>query len=308
MSVENNVDGGATFSFTARLAVVADTPAEDPFTCHEGERPCRILVADTSTRHRSRLVEVLTSWGLRTEQAAHTTEAAGLLTRAEEAGDPFSAVICEHAAPHLDVRTVTTAAGERPVVITASLGLMGEARTIEGPTVHGHLIKPVKQKELLGALRRLQGRRQRREVEKAVAEAVVHGAAESLDILVAEDNPINQAVVRRLLEREGHGVTIVGNGREALDAIAGHDFDLVLMDVQMPEMDGLEATGRLRELEAETGGRHLPVIALTAHAMVGDRERCLEAGADEYVAKPIDSSVLLNVMAELMDAEDLAPV
>ncbi|RKZ14342.1 hypothetical protein DRQ50_09085, partial [bacterium] len=307
MSVENNVDGGATFSFSAKLQIVADEPAGEPLDCRENGDACRILVADSSTRHRSRLAEVLTSWGLRVEQAAHTTEAVGLLGRAAEAGDPFVTVLCEHSVPHMDARAIVTAAGKLPVVVMATLGNMGDARSIENPSLHGHLIKPVKQKELLGCLKRLRDRRQRSETDTSDGNKEQAGATRRLDILVAEDNPINQAVVRRLLERHGHDVTIVGNGQEALEAIGRNTYDLVLMDVQMPVMDGLEATTRLREQEAAAGGHRLPVIALTAHAMVGDRERCLEAGADEYVAKPIDSSVLLNVMAELMTEEELAP-
>ena len=308
MSVENNVDGGATFSFSARMRVVADRRASEILGCREDGKPGRVLVADSSTRHRSRLAEVLTSWGMRVEQAAHTTEAVGILGRDESSDHPFIAVLCEHAMPHLDAQAIVAAAGKRSVIVMAKLGVMGDARSIDGPNVHSHLIKPVKQKELMSSLRRLRGRPQRREDKVRRDDQAPISTADRLDILVAEDNPINQAVVRRLLERHHHKVTIVGNGREALSAIALHAYDLVLMDVQMPEMDGLEATTRLREQEAAAGNHRLPVIALTAHAMVGDRERCLEAGADEYVAKPIDSSVLLNVMAELMVEDKLVSV
>ena len=120
-----------------------------------------------------------------------------------------------------------------------------------------------------------------------------------LEILLVEDNPVNQKVAQRLLEKAGHSVTIAGNGREALAWLVSQPFDLVLMDVQMPEMDGLEATTAIRQRERETG-QHLPIVALTAHAMKGDRERCLEAGMDAYVTKPVVQQVLFQVMADVL--------
>lgn len=122
-----------------------------------------------------------------------------------------------------------------------------------------------------------------------------------LKILLVEDNPINQKVASRLLEKAGHSVTIAANGKEAVERIEGHEFDLVLMDVQMPEMDGLEATQVIRR--NENGNRHMPIVALTAHAMVGDRERCLEAGMDGYVTKPVQTQVLFQAMAEALGLE-----
>jgi CheY-like chemotaxis protein len=120
-----------------------------------------------------------------------------------------------------------------------------------------------------------------------------------LRILLVEDNPINQKVAQRLLEKAGHNVTVANNGREALDIIGREKFGLVLMDIQMPEMDGLEATVAIRENERQSGG-HLPIVALTAHAMKGDRERCLEAGMDGYVTKPVVQQVLFQTMADVL--------
>jgi len=119
-----------------------------------------------------------------------------------------------------------------------------------------------------------------------------------LQILLVEDNPINQKVAARLLEKAGHTVVIAGNGKEAVDQVSGHLFDLVLMDISMPEMDGLEATQVIRT--RESGERRLPIVALTAHAMVGDRERCLAAGMDGYVTKPVQVQVLLQAMADVL--------
>jgi CheY-like chemotaxis protein len=121
----------------------------------------------------------------------------------------------------------------------------------------------------------------------------------TLHILLVEDNPINQKVAQRLLERAGHSVTLAANGREAVDHVCNRRFDLVLMDVQMPEMDGLEATVAIRQQEAGTD-RHLPIVALTAHAMVGDRERCLAAGMDGYVSKPVQPPLLFRAMEDAL--------
>jgi CheY-like chemotaxis protein len=116
-------------------------------------------------------------------------------------------------------------------------------------------------------------------------------------VLVAEDNPVNQVLARRILERRGHEVIVAGTGREAVDLVSRETFDVVLMDVQMPEMDGFEAARAIRASEAESG-KHLPIVAMTAHAMKGDRERCLDAGMDNYVAKPVQAAALLAAINE----------
>jgi two-component system sensor histidine kinase/response regulator len=127
----------------------------------------------------------------------------------------------------------------------------------------------------------------------------------TLQILLVEDNLINQKLAARLLEKAGHVVTIAANGKEAVDQVAARPFDLVLMDVQMPEMDGYEATQAIR-LSEQGERRHLPIVALTAHAMVGDREKCLEAGMDGYVTKPVQPPVLFAAMAEALGMQKSA--
>ncbi len=128
---------------------------------------------------------------------------------------------------------------------------------------------------------------------------VITDMIQPLQILLVEDNPINQKVATRLLEKAGHTVTIAGNGREALEHVVRDSFHLVLMDVQMPEMDGLTATAAIREHE-RASGRHVPIVALTANVMQGDRERCLEAGMDAYVTKPVVQQVLFQTMADVL--------
>jgi CheY-like chemotaxis protein len=152
-------------------------------------------------------------------------------------------------------------------------------------------MKPLSEAELTRALdRAVHGVGENSEVPvPALSTGVTKGA--SLSVLVAEDNVVNQRLATRLLEKMGHRVTLASNGAEAIRAYAAARFDLILMDVQMPEMNGFEATGRIREHEQRTGG-HVPIIALTAHAIQGDRDRCLAAGMDDYLSKPLSAGLL----------------
>ena len=148
---------------------------------------------------------------------------------------------------------------------------------------------------------------QRGDPSNAIWTPAAHRGAVSGRVLIAEDNPVNQLLMVRLLERSGHQVVVAGNGRAALAAISQQSFDLVLMDVQMPELDGLEATRLLRQSERATG-KYLPVIAMTAHAMQGDREKCLSAGMTAYVAKPIRPEELFKTIEQVLAPEVAAVV
>jgi two-component system sensor histidine kinase/response regulator len=180
----------------------------------------------------------------------------------------------------------------------------GEADRCKQVGVSKHLTKPIRRSALLDAMLAAIGARQRDDAATAGTEIEPRAAAPAR-ILLAEDNPVNQRFAARLLEKAGHLVRIVANGRLAVEAFQRERFDVILMDVQMPEMDGFGASAAIRRLEGEAGeGRHIPIIALTAHAMKGDRERCLDAGMDGYVAKPIRASVLLAKIDELLPAGD----
>jgi CheY-like chemotaxis protein/HPt (histidine-containing phosphotransfer) domain-containing protein len=165
-----------------------------------------------------------------------------------------------------------------------------------------YLVKPVKADELqIAILAAMSGAARDKRIPAAsrqdVSSAAGAGKSAKLRILLAEDNPVNQRVALHILQKGEHSVLAVGNGREAVDALAREQFDVVLMDVQMPEMDGFEATNAIRTKEKITGS-HLPIIAMTAHAMQGDRERCLEAGMDEYLSKPVRAAELLRVIQQ----------
>jgi len=157
------------------------------------------------------------------------------------------------------------------------------------------LSKPVKQSELWDAIVTVLHVPGRQKIRPSAARTRARAARQPLRVLLAEDNPVNQEVAVHLLERRGHSVIVAENGRHALTALERHKFDLVLMDVQMPEMGGLEATQLIREKEKSTG-EHLPIVAMTAHAMQGDRERCIAAGMDGYLSKPIDPKSFLQTV------------
>jgi CheY-like chemotaxis protein len=159
-------------------------------------------------------------------------------------------------------------------------------------------MKPILQSELREAIARVLGTRAQEGATPLVTRyslGVVRHPSANLRILLAEDNAVNQLLATRLLVKRGHRVTVVANGREALEALEKDTFDLALMDVQMPELNGFEATAVIREKE-KTSGNHLTVIAMTAHAMAGDRERCLKAGMDDYIAKPIRTQELTELL------------
>ena len=170
-----------------------------------------------------------------------------------------------------------------------------------------NLLKPIRQSELHEAIVRVLGSREQ-SAAPLVARFVVQGAAEAVEnlaILVAEDNAVNQRLAVRLLEKRGHRVVVAANGQEALDALSRNSFDLVLMDVQMPQMDGLTATAIQRKRELQSGGdAHVAIIALTAHAMKGDQDRCLAAGMDGYLTKPIRPQKLDDVLAHQANAHN----
>jgi CheY-like chemotaxis protein len=175
------------------------------------------------------------------------------------------------------------------IMMFSSTGQRGDGARCQELGVSAYLLKPIRQLELRGAILRVLSAGDQKAQLPLVTCYTLHDAAAppvSLRILLAEDNQVNQRLAMRLLEKRGHQVTVAGNGQEAVAAAEENTFDLVLMDLQMPEMDGFEATAALRKREKGTG-IHLPVIALTAHALKGDRERCLEAGMDDYLTKPI---------------------
>jgi signal transduction histidine kinase/CheY-like chemotaxis protein len=297
MWVESQEGVGSQFHFTACLGEAESLPKYRSFD-ESSLEGLKVLVADDNATNRLILKELLEGWGMRPELATSGAEALARLSRAVAAGRPHALAIIDAMMPEMDgMALIGRIRGEAKLGATRLLMLSSAGRTADTAwlrqhEVHRCLTKPVKESDLLetiaGALG-LVGAAPATQPEAGVEPT----AGRPLHLLLAEDGVINQKVAVHLLERRGHHVTVVNNGREALAALTDAEpaFDAVLMDVQMPEMDGFEATAAVRSEELGSR-RHLPIIAMTAHAMKGDRERCLEAGMDAYVTKPVRAEAL----------------
>jgi two-component system sensor histidine kinase/response regulator len=307
--LESEPGRGTTFHFTARLenaAVRASRPSSpDPAILDD----VRVLVVDDNATNRRILETTLSYWRMKSSSAAGAAEAIRLLTDAQAAGKPFGLMVVDCNMPDIDgfmlverLQTMPEANGLVTVMLTSG-GQRGDAVRCKELGIAAYLIKPVLQSDLLEVLLNVLGsQHSAAKPSNLVTRHTLRENRAPLRILLTEDNAVNQRLASRLLEKEGHVVVVVDDGAKALEACRQDAFDLILMDVQMPVMDGVEATAAIRETE-QTTGNHIPIIAMTAHAMAGDRQRFLKAGMDGYVSKPIHSRELL----EAIDLVLLAP-
>ncbi len=297
MWVESEVGRGSTFHFTVNLGIPAAASARSRAAGPEVLKGLRVLVVDDNETHRRILSETLLRWKMKPALADSAAQAMDMLRRSEGQGEPFDLILLDAQMPIVDGFTLAKQVREEPVragpailmLSSPDIGALdGESRAL------GHYVmKPVTRADLLGVMLKALGEGSESAVPSSSVPAVTAGRP--LQILLAEDNIVNQKVAARLLEKQGHSVEIAANGAEALAALARRDFDLILMDVQMPVMNGYDATERIRAAERESG-RHVPIVALTAHAMKGDRETCFKAGMDDYIAKPIHPRELVAVL------------
>jgi signal transduction histidine kinase/DNA-binding response OmpR family regulator/ligand-binding sensor domain-containing protein len=290
--VESQPGRGSRFHFTVQervgkdAAPVKTAPGADLAGLH-------VLVVDDNATNRRVLGDMLRRWGIDPTLAGGSTEAAALLGKAEESAKPFDLLLVDAHMPETDGFTLVEQIQQRgstsraEVIMLTSAGQRGDAARIRELGVAAYLAKPVTESELFDAvLTALGAKAEKPEPPVLITRHSLREGQRKLRILLAEDNAVSQKLAARLIEKRGHAATVVSSGREALAALERDSFDVVLMDVQMPEMDGFEATAEIRKKEKATG-RHVPIIAMTAHTMKGDRERCLTAGMDSYVSKPI---------------------
>jgi CheY-like chemotaxis protein len=269
-----------------------------------------VLVVDDNATNRTICTDTLSHWRMMPLAVASGPEALTELRRAADAGTPYALVLLDAAMPEMDGFAVAAAIRESPQLVGTTVLMLSSADRAEGVVrcqelgIQCYLIKPIKRSELLEAiLRALGSTTKAKSGVRPLMDALTNPTGvRSLRILLAEDNRINQQVAMRLLKKWGHTVTICGNGRDAVDAVAGGSFDVVLMDMEMPIMDGLTATAEIRARETASGG-HIPIVALTAHAMDSDRERCLAGGMDAYLSKPLRAKDLADAFAELFDRQ-----
>ncbi len=289
--IESQQGAGSTFHFTARFGHAVAAPLAPQTSVTPALENLRVLVVDDNATNRRIQIEMLRNWRMSPVSATGADDALSLLRQAAGAGTPFSLVLTDANMPDVDgfelaqrIKEDTHLSGALIMMLTSGDRPDDVARCRK-LGVTAYLMKPVKQSELFDAI--VTAVAPTTAAAPPETAAKIEPAARRLHILLAEDSLVNQKLAVGLLERRGHRVCVANNGREALAAIEREPYDLVLMDVQMPELDGLDATRALREQEQARGTAHLPVIAMTAHAMTGDRERCLAAGMDSYISKPI---------------------
>ena len=298
MWVESEVGRGTQFHFTSRLKT-SEKPIEvGTIAPPEALRGVKVLIVDDNRTNRRILEGMLKHWDMKSTSVENGEEALMQLSSAQSVGDPYTLVLADMHMPKMDGFSLIEQIRKKPELSTAiimmltSAGHRGDGTRCQELGVAAYLLKPIRQSELREAIARVLGAPAQKGAIPLITRYSLQDARVPprtiLSVLVAEDNAVNQLLATRLLEKRGHRVVMTANGREALEALAIDKFDLVLMDVQMPEMDGIQATVALREREKEKGdGFRQPIIALTAHVMKGDQERCLAAGMDGYLTKPI---------------------
>jgi two-component system, sensor histidine kinase and response regulator len=298
--LESEPGQGSTFHFTARFELPQAVPQKPDVDGQLSLAGIPVLVVDDNPTNRRILEQTLLQWGMNPVSVASGWAALAALRRAKETGNPTPLVLLDAQMPQLDGFATAAKIKQDPALLTATImmltsgGQRGDADRCRQVGISAYLSKPVRQRELREAILRVLGLRQRGEATKLVTRYSLEKPPERLRILLAEDNAINREVASRILSKRGHFVEVVPDGKMALKALDIQDFDVVLMDIQMPEMDGFEATAEIRRKEGASG-RHIPIVAMTAHAMKGDRERCLAAGMDGYISKPIQAEELLKV-------------
>jgi two-component system, sensor histidine kinase and response regulator len=294
--VESEPGKGSTFHFTAWMGVqdkVAIAPPVEASQLHD----LPVLVVDDNFTNRTVLQGMLSRWGMKPSSVDGAEAAIPALETAARGAHPFSIVIVDGQMPGIDGFTLVKQIQARPelastiVVMLTSIGQKGDAARCRELGIAAYLVKPARQNELLETLCRVLRKSPDVEALVLVTRHTLREERGRLQILLAEDNAVNQTLAVRQLEKRGYAVTVAGDGRAAVAALEKQFFDLILMDVQMPEMDGFQATAAIRAKE-QPGGRRQPIIAMTAHALKGDQDRCIAAGMDGYVSKPIRTADL----------------
>ncbi len=305
VGMESRENHGSSFWFTA---VVEERPADSP-----GRRAytrqiygSRVLVVDKNPSNRKVLMDQLGSWQLSADEAKNGDTALGKLTRAAESGSPFTVAILDRMLGDMDMETLGQRIKSDPLLCRTSLimmtseGIRGDAEHYEKMGFSGYFTTPHRKSELYNCIAAVLYRNAEKEDARNEPIITRHTVSEKIKgmyrLLLVEDNPVNQQVALGILKKLGFRADIVPNGKEAIEALKRRDYDLVFMDIQMPEMDGLTATGIIRDPESRVRNPKVPIIAMTAHAMRGDRKKCMDAGMSGYISKPIDPGALYETL------------
>jgi signal transduction histidine kinase/CheY-like chemotaxis protein len=302
--VESQLDQGSTFHFTLPLAV-QDKPVLDSVPLQREQlRSMHALIVDDNFTNRRVLDGMLVRWGMKPTAVESGRVALQALEVAKSTGRPFPLILLDGHMPEMDGFALAERIKRDPELVGATImmltsaGHLGDASRCRELGISAYLVKPIRQGELLQAICDVLNLSTQMKAP-LVTRHTLREARNRSRVLLAEDNAINRTLAVRLLEKRGYIVSTAADGREALAALEKEDIDIVLMDVQMPEMDGLEATAAIRKRERSTG-RHTPIVAMTAHALKGDEERCLSAGMDAYISKPIRTIELFTTIERLL--------
>jgi PAS domain S-box-containing protein len=309
--VESEPGKGSTFHFTCWLGLQNNVTPRPPI---DSSRLCDIsvLVVDDNFTNRRVLQGTLSRWGMIPAVVGAGKAAIEMMEGATKEGHPFPLVIVDGQMPEMDGFTLVKHIQERSelgsptIIMLTSIGQKGDAARCLHLGISAYLMKPARQSELLETLCRVLGSSSKAQAPALVTRHSLREDRRRLQILLAEDNVVNQTLAVRLLQKRGYTVTVAGDGRAALDALEKQSYDVVLMDVQMPVMDGFQATVAIREKE-KPSGRHTPIIAMTAHALKGDQEHCIATGMNGYVSKPIRTADLFAAIENAVEKTKVAP-
>jgi signal transduction histidine kinase/DNA-binding response OmpR family regulator len=303
--VESEVGNGSTFHFLISLRVQQGSPSRPSHFDPARLRDLHALIVDDNFTNRRVLHGILTRWGMKPTAVDGGRAALQAIEVAKKAGYPFPLILLDGQMPGMDGFTLAEHIHKDPDLVNATImmltsaGHLGDAARCRELGIASYLVKPIRQGELLDAICQVLDGTAQKHPEPLVTRHSLREEKHRIRILLAEDNAINQTLAVRLLEKRGYSVTVAPDGKAAVEAFQKGGFDLVLMDIQMPGMDGFEATSAIRESEKLTGG-HIPIVAMTAHALVGDQERCLVSGMDGYTTKPIRTSELFATIEKML--------
>jgi len=315
--LESELNRGSRFHFTAKFGLVKEPqlqPARQVKVILQGTP---VLVIDDNATNRRILESMLKGWSMQPTLVESGQEGLVAMRRARDMGERFPLILLDAHMPAMDGFSVAESIKQDPtlagstIMMLTSAGQRGDAARCREVGISGYLVKPIRRADLLEAILLVLGQpSQKKNNPDLVTRHTIREAHRKLRILLAEDNAINRELVMRLLQKQGHTVLAATTGGEAVDMWEkdAEGFAIVLMDVQMPEVDGFQATAMIRERE-KVSGKHVPIIAMTAYAMTGDRERCLAAGMDAYVSKPIRHQALFETIQSLvLDVPNISPV
>jgi CheY-like chemotaxis protein len=308
--VESVQGQGSTFHFTIPMDLSLSQESELRPVEFKDIMDLPVMVVDDNATNRQILQEMLLNWQMVPSSVENGKKALALLENAYALGQTFPLILLDANMPEMDGFTFAQIVKQDPrfssvlIMMISSSGLRGDAVLCRKLGISAYLTKPIKQSLLLDAIMLTLGTGAKKQEDRPlITRHILRKPVRQLNILLAEDNAINQKMVERILQNNGHRVRIASDGVEVLSALPAESFDLILMDVQMPNLDGFQTTASIRQEEKKTGA-HIPIVAMTAHAMKEDKERCLAAGMDDYISKPIKPELLIGVINRIAEQKE----